>query len=294
MSRRARIGSILVLAVLVLLALSASASADGRHHIVRPGQTLLSIGRMYGVHYLTIARANGLVNPNLIFVGQRLHIPGAPPPYEPPNYEPSGTSWWKTWNTAQPEPSAVGPAGTCASWLRCLDGCGCSYATATAICRDGTCSCGYGASSCYWHGGVRCWVERLPLQPPPPVQPSWTGWAPAHTTWTAPQTMWQPQGYSPGPAHSSPGGHGYPAPDPAPPAQAQPQTITVVQQTTPPSYQTGPCNCTTNLYDCGDFLCEERAQDCYDYCWLVQGRDIHWLDDDGDGRACEALPTCGG
>ncbi len=45
-------------------------------HIVRPGQTLFSIARMYGVDVWALARANNIVNPNRIYIGQRLVIPG--------------------------------------------------------------------------------------------------------------------------------------------------------------------------------------------------------------------------
>lgn len=44
-------------------------------HYVRPGETLLSIARMYGVSVWDIARLNGIFNLNLIYVGQRLLIP---------------------------------------------------------------------------------------------------------------------------------------------------------------------------------------------------------------------------
>ena len=48
------------------------------------GDTLSSIARRFGVSTTAIAQANGIVNPNLIFVGQVLTIPGAdggtPPP----------------------------------------------------------------------------------------------------------------------------------------------------------------------------------------------------------------------
>jgi LysM repeat protein len=44
-------------------------------HIVRSGETLYSIARSYGVNMWTIARANGIANPNYIYAGQRLVIP---------------------------------------------------------------------------------------------------------------------------------------------------------------------------------------------------------------------------
>jgi len=45
------------------------------YHYVRYGETLASIGRLYGVSPYAIARANGLANPNCIYAGQVLLIP---------------------------------------------------------------------------------------------------------------------------------------------------------------------------------------------------------------------------
>jgi len=45
-------------------------------HIVRFGETLSYIARWYGVSMSAIIAANGIVNPNRIYVGQRLRIPG--------------------------------------------------------------------------------------------------------------------------------------------------------------------------------------------------------------------------
>jgi LysM repeat protein len=44
-------------------------------YIVRAGDNLYRIGRMYGISWVQIAEANGLVNPNQIYVGQELKIP---------------------------------------------------------------------------------------------------------------------------------------------------------------------------------------------------------------------------
>ncbi len=45
-----------------------------------------------------------------------------------------------------------------------------------------------------------------------------------------------------------------------------------------------------NIYNCSDFTWQEEAQNVY-----VQSggpwNDPHWLDDDKDGIACEALPS---
>ncbi len=55
----------------------AAPPADGPvYHYVRRGETLASIGRRYGVSYWAIARANGISNPNRIYAGQNLVIPG--------------------------------------------------------------------------------------------------------------------------------------------------------------------------------------------------------------------------
>jgi LysM repeat protein len=52
-------------------------SPEAGVHIVRQGETLRSIASMYGTTVDALARANGIVNPNYIWVGQRLTIPGA-------------------------------------------------------------------------------------------------------------------------------------------------------------------------------------------------------------------------
>lgn len=50
-----------------------------REHVVQPGDTLLGIGRLYGLSAADLVAWNGLSNPNQISVGQRLRIspPGA-------------------------------------------------------------------------------------------------------------------------------------------------------------------------------------------------------------------------
>jgi len=46
--------------------------------------------------------------------------------------------------------------------------------------------------------------------------------------------------------------------------------------------------CSYNAYNCDDFTTEAQAQAVYRYCGMTT--DIHHLDGDSDGRACEALP----
>tara|TARA_Y100000294_G_C8456964_1_gene296973 strand:- start:50 stop:688 length:639 start_codon:yes stop_codon:yes gene_type:complete len=47
--------------------------------------------------------------------------------------------------------------------------------------------------------------------------------------------------------------------------------------------------CSVNVYDCSDFETNQLAQDLYQKCGGVNN-DIHKLDSDGDGLACESLP----
>jgi LysM repeat protein len=56
---------------------AAPPASGGVHHMVRYGETLFSIGRMYGVNPYRIAEANGLANPNCIYAGQMLYIPAS-------------------------------------------------------------------------------------------------------------------------------------------------------------------------------------------------------------------------
>jgi LysM repeat protein len=68
--------------------------ATGQTYVVQRGDTLGSIARRFGTTYQAIAAANGIANPNLIFVGQTLVIGGSgttPPPTgstPPPNNAP--------------------------------------------------------------------------------------------------------------------------------------------------------------------------------------------------------------
>ncbi|NLX10220.1 MAG: LysM peptidoglycan-binding domain-containing protein [Chloroflexi bacterium] len=50
------------------------------YHTVQPGETLASIGRAYGLDWTALAAANGITDPNHIFYGQQLTIPGASAP----------------------------------------------------------------------------------------------------------------------------------------------------------------------------------------------------------------------
>ena len=54
--------------------------------------------------------------------------------------------------------------------------------------------------------------------------------------------------------------------------------------------QPGPCNCTGPDLNCADFATQAQAQACFDYCRSRGYGDIHGLDGDSDGVACESLP----
>lgn len=75
---RVAIGLVLLIALLAF-ALPAAAAPDyqGGVHVVQRGETLSQIARAYGVSTAALAQANGISNPNFIYVGQRLTIPGA-------------------------------------------------------------------------------------------------------------------------------------------------------------------------------------------------------------------------
>jgi LysM repeat protein len=66
-------------------------------YIVRPGDTLSGIAWRFGTTVRAIMAANGLVNPNYIYVGQRLTIPtcGDPPPSGRTYIVQYGDSLWK-------------------------------------------------------------------------------------------------------------------------------------------------------------------------------------------------------
>ena len=70
------IGMMLAIVSVIALPVLAVPSQEGNVvHVVHPGETLYSIARRYGVSVASISSVNGIVNPNLIYVGQRLLIP---------------------------------------------------------------------------------------------------------------------------------------------------------------------------------------------------------------------------
>ena len=73
-----------------------------------------------------------------------------------------------------------------------------------------------------------------------------------------------------------------PAPTPTP-------TITPTPWRPPPT-PIPACDCSGDLYNCTDFTTQVAAQACFDYCMQEVGYDVHKLDRDEDGIACEWLP----
>jgi hypothetical protein len=52
----------------------------------------------------------------------------------------------------------------------------------------------------------------------------------------------------------------------------------------------GPYSCSEDTLNCGDFATQAQAQAAFEYCMAKVGKDIHRLDDDNNGIACEHLP----
>lgn len=83
-------------------------------HVVRHGETLFSIARMYGVNMWSVAQANCLANPSYIYTGQRLVIPlQAPSPVYNPGYNSGYNAPW--YNTTPNYPTYGGNWGS-GSW----------------------------------------------------------------------------------------------------------------------------------------------------------------------------------
>ena len=50
------------------------------------------------------------------------------------------------------------------------------------------------------------------------------------------------------------------------------------------------CACAGDTLNCKDFQTHQDAQDCFDYCVAQGTGDIHMLDENNNGDACEDLP----
>lgn len=74
------------------------------------------------------------------------------------------------------------------------------------------------------------------------------------------------------------------------------KTITPTKTLTPTATATrsappGCSTCAADVYNCSDFDTQAEAQSCFDYCVEQVGYDVHRLDADNNGVACESLPV---
>ncbi len=67
-------------------------------------------------------------------------------------------------------------------------------------------------------------------------------------------------------------------------------TSTPTQTPTPTEPAAVVCGCHSDLYNCSDFGSQASAQACFNYCMAGGWGDVHRLDTDDDGVACESLP----
>ena len=95
---RSLVSLALVLGLLGGIVPMASAQGCAATYVVQPGDNLFRIALKFGLTTDVVARANGILNPNQIYVGQVLCIPGAgyPPPPPPPPPPPAGSCTWYT------------------------------------------------------------------------------------------------------------------------------------------------------------------------------------------------------
>jgi micrococcal nuclease len=59
---------------------------------------------------------------------------------------------------------------------------------------------------------------------------------------------------------------------------------------TQPASSSAVCFCNRDRYNCSDFKTQQAAQSCFNYCKNLGLGDIHRLDNDNDGLACEWSP----
>jgi len=63
----------------IFLLLAAILCAQDRIHVLKKGETLYSVARIYGVEYQELLRTNKIGDPRKLQVGQKITIPGSPP-----------------------------------------------------------------------------------------------------------------------------------------------------------------------------------------------------------------------
>ena len=84
--------------------------------------------------------------------------------------------------------------------------------------------------------------------------------------------------------------------DAAPVIAVEPTVMQTPAEVAPESRSTGiqltspVCDCSGDNLNCGNFGTHAEAQACFDYCMATVGSDVHKLDQNNDGDACESLP----
>lgn len=85
-----------------------------------------------------------------------------------------------------------------------------------------------------------------------------------------------------------------PVPTPRPTVRSVPLPTSpprsVPLPTSPPPAPAAACDCSGDIYNCDSFATHNQAQACFAYCISIGRGDIHRLDRDNDGIACESLP----
>ncbi|MCD6450831.1 MAG: peptidoglycan DD-metalloendopeptidase family protein [Acidobacteria bacterium] len=107
---------IILIAILLLLSSCAPSPKKGLprkgiYHIVEPGQTLWRIAKAYGVDLEYLAEINGIDDPTLIYVGEKIFIPGARKRLYIPPYKPPSLSFFLSWPLFGEVTSLFGPRG---------------------------------------------------------------------------------------------------------------------------------------------------------------------------------------
>lgn len=68
------------------------------------------------------------------------------------------------------------------------------------------------------------------------------------------------------------------------------QTSAQTEETRPTNPTQGQYDCSGNVYNCSNFKTHAETQNAFDYCFNLISSDIHKLDADNNGVACENLP----
>lgn len=68
------VGQVIQIPVKTMQTSTSATSSEKVYHTVQRGETLSGIAKKYNTNYLKIAALNGIVNPNRIYVGQRIRV----------------------------------------------------------------------------------------------------------------------------------------------------------------------------------------------------------------------------